>query len=300
MTNFLISSLLLPSCFNGEPLTPGDNGTESLGVTGGQIVADHTIVERFDDIPEYYLEEVKRMWLAVPGESHALGYMKGLVALESSYPDNDVSYTYRGNPEGYTTSHLRASISTWGDLNNENGWIYSYGEEDWFTSEMAINRTKAGITYCHDNDLEISALGFGWCYDGGYTDMTDYLKATQEYIDHCNVNGYNTKVFFTTGPVDSWNAKGEGGYLKYLAYEAIRNYVDEDSTRILFDYADILCYDDNSTEPNMTSWNGNEYPIITEKNGTPESVGHISVEGQVRLAKAMWWMLARMAGWDGD
>ncbi len=29
------------------------------------------------------------------------------------------------------------------------------------------------------------------------------------------------------------------------------------------------------------------------------SIGHISNAGALRLAKAMWWMLARMAGWDG-
>ena len=28
-------------------------------------------------------------------------------------------------------------------------------------------------------------------------------------------------------------------------------------------------------------------------------MGHISDAGTIRLAKAMWWMLARIAGWDG-
>ena len=29
------------------------------------------------------------------------------------------------------------------------------------------------------------------------------------------------------------------------------------------------------------------------------SVGHIGTNGALRLAKALWWMLARLAGWDG-
>jgi len=29
------------------------------------------------------------------------------------------------------------------------------------------------------------------------------------------------------------------------------------------------------------------------------SVGHIGANGALRLAKALWWMLARLAGWDG-
>jgi hypothetical protein len=35
-----------------------------------------------------------------------------------------------------------------------------------------------------------------------------------------------------------------------------------------------------------------------EGNNDP-SVGHIGERGALRLAKALWWMLARMAGWDG-
>jgi predicted alpha/beta-fold hydrolase len=39
--------------------------------------------------------------------------------------------------------------------------------------------------------------------------------------------------------------------------------------------------------------------------GTPancgtEQTGHITYVGAERLAKAMWWMLARIAGWDGN
>jgi hypothetical protein len=33
---------------------------------------------------------------------------------------------------------------------------------------------------------------------------------------------------------------------------------------------------------------------------TPVATGYISTEGSIRLAKAMWWMLARIAGWDGS
>ena len=35
-----------------------------------QIIADHSVVDRFDDIPQYYIDAVKKMWLVVPGESH--------------------------------------------------------------------------------------------------------------------------------------------------------------------------------------------------------------------------------------
>lgn len=83
-----------------------------------------------------------------------------------------------------------------------------------------------------------------------------------------------------------------------MQHEQIRSFVAEDHSRILFDYADILCYDDGSTEPATSTWNGNVYPIITAANGIPEETGHITKSGAIRLAKAMWWMLARIAGWE--
>jgi hypothetical protein len=33
--------------------------------------------------------------------------------------------------------------------------------------------------------------------------------------------------------------------------------------------------------------------------GNDSSIGHIGEVGAIRLAKAQWWMLARIAGWDG-
>ncbi|MDY0100236.1 MAG: hypothetical protein RBR81_13650 [Bacteroidales bacterium] len=308
----------------------------------GQIIADHTVVDRFDDIPAEYIEQVKKMWIVVAGESHSRAYGNGLTLLEELNSLYKASYKTSGTPEGYTSVHLRISRATWGDYTNPDGWIYSYGEEDWFTNTMALSRTKEGIKYCNTHNLTISAIGFGWCNDlihGTPTEGSDpiygcrwygstmhgpqgdlplgidaddfavtansvnvdtYLNATQQYIDYCNDQGYNTKVFFTTGPVDddsSWG--GERGYQGHLKHEYIRNYVKQDPSRILFDYADILCYDENG---NLTTtlWNDHTYPDISPANGTPVEGGHISNAGALRLGKAIWWMLARIAGWDGE
>jgi len=129
--------------------------------------------------------------------------------------------------------------------------------------------------------------------------MDTYLSVTQEYIDYCETNGYPTKVFFTTGPVDLYYDNGEAGYQGYIKHEYIRDYVKADSTRILFDYADILCYNDDGSI-NTATWNGHTFPLITSANLNPVYVGHISSVGALRLGKALWWMLARISGWDGN
>jgi len=52
-------------------------------ILNGQIIADHTVVDRFDDIPQKYIDEVKKMLLIVAGESHTNGYFEGLLLIIS-------------------------------------------------------------------------------------------------------------------------------------------------------------------------------------------------------------------------
>jgi hypothetical protein len=317
---------------------------------GATIVADHTVVERCATIPQAYIDLVKTMWATVPGESHSYGYRKGLVLLQGLDGRFQVSVLESGTPEGATSQHLRFSRATWGDVGAASGWVYGYGEEDWYTSTLAVDRTKAGITYCNSHALPLAAIGLGWCWDttwhnspGGTTDpvyqvrwagssvggpdgdlrwgldaddlaltgnhvsLDTYLAATQQYIDHCKANGYSTVVFFTTGAIDGYG--GESGYQRHLKHQRTRDYVQSHADTVLFDYADILSWSDAGQE-NRVTW--------TDLGGTPRSFqqihsdnmldlggsyaedgDHIGERGAVRLAKAMWWMLARIAGWDG-
>jgi len=306
----------------------------------GQIIADHTVVDKFDDIPQEYIDKVKQMWLVYAGESHSAAIRTGLDLLSKSDSRFAVTVTEGGTPLPFSDQYMRVSRATWGDLGKTTGWVYGYGEEDWFTSATAIERTKDGLTYCNTNGYDISVFAFGWCWDDTYGSTSDkadpvygvhwsgstvggpegnkcwgldaddfsvtgnsvcmdtYLNATQAYIDHCTANGYKTHVVFTTPPVDTYY-KDEKGYQAYLKQKHIREYVKKDMDRVLFDYSDILCYDDDGSLTTRT-WNGNTYPSITPTNLGDEKIGHIGSAGAVRLAKAIWWMMARLAGWDGE
>ncbi len=323
-----------------------------LKPAAGQIIADHTGVAQYADIPQAYIDLVKKMWVSVPGESHSEAYRRGCELLQDADSRFQVNVIDGGTPEAYTDQHLRISRATWGDVGSASGWRYSFGEEDWYTSNTAMQRTKAHLTYCHTTGPALAAMGFGWCWDmtwtnnpGGTTDsvyqvqwagssdggpegnlrwgldagdqaltgnsvcMDTYLGATQQYIDHCQTSGYPTKVFFTTGPVDGGGNTGENGYQRHLKHNHIRNYVNANTSRILFDYADILCWS-NAGQQQTTNWTdrggtSRTYQVIHPDNmkdlagNDNASVGHIGERGALRLAKALWWMLARMAGWDG-
>ncbi|HLO59030.1 MAG TPA: hypothetical protein VK172_14865 [Lentimicrobium sp.] len=319
---------------------PDDTTTPPDPPAGGQIIADHNAVAAFDNIPQNWIDSVKTMWMCYAGESHALGLRTALFELSQT---NSTYITYNSNPPaGPTPGYLRLSGRMYGDYSNATGWTESYGEEDWWDNSTAIERTKASLQYAHDQNLKLSAVGFGWCWDatagnassgtdattgnhwygwseqgpsgdhawgiddadnsasGNSINMDDYLDATQQYINYCATHNIPTKVFFTTGPVDRGASQGsEAMYQGYLKYEHIRNYVLQDETRILFDFADILCYDNGSSTPYTVTWDGHTFPEITPTNLGSMDAGHIGSVGRARLAKAMWWMLARIAGWDG-
>lgn len=311
------------------------------------IVADHTVVEKYKDIPPYWIGEVKKMWLNVPGESHSSGFRKGLDFLENIDPRFQVNRTEdNAEPEPYTGQHLRIS----GHRRDSGGyWSYGAGEGNWYTNAAGIENIKAHIAYSNTHNLTIAAMGFAWCWDttwhnapgggidpvyqvrwagaseggpqgdlrwgldagdqaltGNSVSMDTYLSATQQYIDYAAANGFPTKVFFTTGPVDGYS--GESAYQRHLKHQHIRNYVNSHEG-ILFDYADILQWGDDGTRE-TEAWRdyGNTmqtFPKMHSSNmldfggGYTEDGDHIGERGALRLGKAMWWMLARIAGWDG-
>ncbi len=309
----------------------------------GQIVADHTVVDKYDEIPQEYIDEIKKMLVDIAGESHSAAYRIGqnlLEILDSRYQ----VLTYDRTIPAYSTDYLRI------------GRHASVGEATFYTSQAAIDAYKSHITNQNITGNPYSVIGFGWCWDmtwqnapGGGVDpvykvrwagsseggpngnlrwgldkgdetltgnqvcMDTYLHAVNQYNQYCYTNGYKTKVVYTTGPVDE-NAGTENGFQREIKHDYIRNYISGDNSRILFDYADILCWNNNG-EKHMTNWkdgvtirphanihpdNLMDYDASWKIIPPAEDGDHIGEVGALRLAKAMWWMLARIAGWDGE
>ena len=135
-----------------------------------------------------------------------------------------------------------------------------------------------------------------------------YLKATQTYIDSCTARGYHIKPYFSTGPVDPNDYMGrdtnEQAYQRELKHNRIRDYVSARTSVYLFDFADILCYN-NAGQLATGSWTDDLGTVHTFHNIHPDYMVsrtydyHFGSSGALRIAKATWWMLARMAGWSG-
>lgn len=135
---------------------------------------------------------------------------------------------------------------------------------------------------------------------GNHVSMKTYLDATVDYITFCQTSGYPTKVFFTTGPIESSPyGEGEPGYQKAVKHDRIRQFVATNDYYLL-DYADILCWSSNGVQTTK-SWNGHTFQFIANENTkdfnwteTDADLDHIGQNGALRIGKVLWVMLSDM------
>lgn len=301
------------------------------------IIADHNAVGQYDQIPQEWIDEVKKMLLCIPGESHGTGYIYGLQLLDTLDSKYAVNATWSGEPEAYTDQHLRVVRTYWTGSN----WSGSGGEEDFWTNDDAITMMTNNLDYMRNTlGNPVDAFGFGWCWDmtwqnaateekdpvygcgwagstsggpegslpwglddedsvitGNSVNLQNYLNAVVAY----NENHSQTKTFYTTGPVDT-EAWSERGFQRDIKHQVIRQYVNSNGG-VLFDYADILTHNNAGEKYEYGGWEGHSVDYIHLENGGNYDGAnggcHIAEEGCLKLGKAMWWMMARIAGWDG-
>ena len=290
-------------------------------------IADYRVVDLYEKIPAEWLAKVKEMLVSYPGESHGRGLLYGLALLEAGDKRYAVNPTWTGAPPATGNQALRITRAYWNGITWD-GWT---GEEDFWSSDEAIANMDGWLRYAKDSlQNKVQVFAFGWCYDMSWEELAngwagavywpkdrshvtspwdiattkpclnDYLAA----VAHYNQANPTTITLYTTGPVDgqSYNT-GERGYQRALKNEAIREWVRNDKSRWLFDYASILCYGATGTR-NTVSWEGHGFEYLHDDYYGNYDGGdgdcHINEKGCLRLAKAMWWLLARIAGWDWD
>jgi hypothetical protein len=330
---------ILLGCREDELLKNSNNNDK---LSQDQIIADHTIVDRYNAIPQQWIDSVKKMLVFIPGMSHGYGYFRGAELLEMYNNKYGVDIWLNTAAPAPSTSALRLGR-------------HELAREIFYTSEASRNVYKND--FIAENNYD--AVWFGWSYQGTWenglgggddpvhkvqwagssqggpegnlrwglndedniltgnsVNMDTYLEAMEEYITFCSTGGYKTKMVFSNGVSDG-NGGTELGFQRELKNKYIRDYCLAKEQVIFFDYCDILVHNDAGeiyTEnwsdnglirphqqihpDNMLDYDESTWRVIAPGSDVVED--HIGEVGAMRLAKAMWWMLARVAGWDGE
>jgi hypothetical protein len=267
-------------------------------ITKGQIIADHTIVDKFKDIPHEYIEKVKKCSYIIKGESTA-NWGCGMELMEQM----NIKYAHDWDADGSSGSLVKPDGNWDADGSSGSlvkpdgsackGYRFKGDRMNWVFDSSDVH---AIISHAHEKGANLLFAGVGWGQGGRYDtlNLQTYCEMTDSYSRWCAANNYPTRVFLST-------RKPINASVYYPRAQALRAMVQEKSDRIFFDFADILVHND-SGELHIDSETG--YPEIHPDNmaNAPECAGgdaHLGCNGNIRVGKALWWILARLCGWEG-
>ena len=242
----------------------------------------------------------------------------------STTPEHEQYYLNQGEPPGWVYhggeedvfTHNAARESVIDNLvhignvlsNPVDVWLFGWCRD--MTSDYSPDGQWYGTVYT--SFLRAAAGGDsigGWDLTTSEPSLRDYLDA----VDYINVNS-STLAVYTTGPLDEGSSathlfEGQSGYQVQLKHDLIRDHVREGKSRILFDFADIIAHNDAGHEETKEFDDGGitrTFQVIHPDNARDDiddAEGyrgtHMGRNASVRVGRALWWLLARSAGWDG-
>ncbi len=309
----LLASLVLASACDGEEpiVLPGKSA-----VIANDSVAFESVLR---SIPGQYIDAARnKLHIAYQHTSHGTHVSRGLFGLPGYKDGDELSFAITKNdPQS-------------GKLDFRDNAIASYATSGEDASDLSRNETafvQATRNYLDDPDnAEINVVMWSWCNIAGHDVAGNYLPGMQTLINEYGEGGSkigkgkrkNPVVFiFMTGHANK-NANVGEGKPKNQA-DLIVNYCRENKFYCL-DYYAIDTHDmdgnywedagddgDSDTGGNFyADWQdshvlGTDYYENRSYPGGPAKYGshnsqHITAN---RKAYAMWYILARIAGWDG-
>lgn len=247
------------------------------------LMIDHNCCD-LDIVPTAWVDSVQaNLRLHYAHTSHGGQLTTGLDRIETAEPEYSVA---RGS------SYLPAEAGAFCIFDGQEHDTYITPDEYW--------ETKAGMDFTRnvlDNNPSVNVSMWSWC-----TQLTYYSEAqVQAYLDSITVleAEYPGVVFIYM--TNNAQATGSSGYNRFLRNEQIRQHCLA-GNRVLFDFADLDSWWFN---PVSEEWEHATYEYESDTvhvehpqfNG--DQAGHTTYESCEQKGKAVWWMMARLAGWTG-
>jgi len=240
------------------------------------MVMDHRAVDLFNEIPNVAIASAAELRLMYRHASVGENISFGLNCLRGNFPDR--------RPTACSTLH---------DLKyNRDNWSFQFrGNPGWIEKvDDFIVQTELQI---EKFDVFTFSLGYIDGLDGGtypiISEPDNFRKLLFDKLEALEA-AYPEKTFVLwTMPL------ARLGYANTQMYnEMVRNYALENN-QILFDIADIESHDPLGNK----IMNEEGYDVIYQGYTDESRAGHLNTAGRERVAKAFWYLMARVSGWEG-
>jgi hypothetical protein len=289
-TNTIISAQA--KTFTESDLNPNITTQSSSSVFAGSLIIDHTCTN-ISKIPPYWLNMAKLLTFHYAHTSHGSQIITGLEYLEQQNPQYNVDITYGDTPPRLPDDESALRIY---DGNNIPGGDTYISPDLYWEGESGIEYTRSvANTGLFDYSM------WSWCgqassYNEG--SINQYLTTMNQLESQYP----GMRFIYMTGHTDGGSAE--------LAQNnnLIRNYV-QNNNKILFDFNDIETYSPDGNGPYTNNDEGYCEWCDAWCTAHPEQcicfedcMGDCAHTHQFFCkikANAFWWMMARLAGWDG-
>lgn len=282
-----------------------ENNENNNETTDNAIIIDHTSTD-LSKVPDEWIVKAKEKFrIAYSHTSHGSQIVTGMFALSNykGYSENKsvslpINFTY--SDWGVATGVFLADY--WGDEAD----AYDLGHNG------DLNWRNATKTLLKRGDNDRNVVIWSWC--GGVSDNDESgIKTYLEAMENLEKEYPNIKFIYMTGHLDGTGTNGN----LHKRNEQIRDYCKEHG-KILFDFADIESYDpdgnyfldkgaDDGCDYNGGNWatqwlstNADSELAKIAKSSNCEECAHSQRLNCVMKGRAFWWMMARIAGWDGN